>query len=99
MEELLSRGPEFDVSLYELSFRHDIRQLVLRTALTYLELRGVLRQGTPFYAGYEVQLLRPLAEITAEFAGPHGQFVRTSSARPGAARNGTRSTPTTPRPR
>ena len=76
MEELLSRGPEFDVSVYELSFKHDIRMLVLRTALTYLELRGVLRQGTPFYAGYEVQILRPLAEITAEFAGPHGQFVR-----------------------
>ena len=75
LEDLLARGPEFDVSIYDLSFRHDIRQLVLRTALTYLELRGVLRQGTPFYAGYEVQLLRPLTEITGEFAGPHGKFV------------------------
>ena len=75
LDELLSRGPEFDVNLYELSFKHDIRQLVLRTALTYLELRGVLRQGTPFYAGYEVQLLRPLPEIVGTFAGPHGQFV------------------------
>ena len=61
--------------------------LVLRTALTYLELRGVLRQGTPFYAGYEVQLLRPMAEITAEFAGPHGQFVRDIFAQ---ARRGTK---------
>ena len=75
MGDLLSRGPEFGVSIYELSFKHDIRMLVLRTALTYLELRGVLRQGTPFYAGYEVQLLRPLSEIIGEFAGPHGQFV------------------------
>jgi ATP-dependent DNA helicase RecQ len=52
-------GVEFAVSEYELSIRHDLRQLVLRTALTYLELGGVLRQGTPFYAGYR---LRPTAE-------------------------------------
>ena len=36
---------------------HDIRPLVLKTVLTYLELDGLLRQGTPFYAGYQ---LRPL---------------------------------------
>ena len=34
------------------SERHDVRPLVLRTVLTYLELEGLLRQGTPFYAGY-----------------------------------------------
>jgi ATP-dependent DNA helicase RecQ len=51
--ELLSLGGEFDVSQYDLSFRHDIRMLVLRTALTYLELLGVFKQGTPFYNGYE----------------------------------------------
>jgi ATP-dependent DNA helicase RecQ len=51
-------GAEFAVSEYELSVCHDLRQLVLRTALTYLELDGVLRQGTPFYAGYR---LRPTA--------------------------------------
>jgi ATP-dependent DNA helicase RecQ len=53
------RGAEFAVSEYELSVRHDLRQLVIRTALTYLELDGVLRQGTPFYAGYR---LRPAGE-------------------------------------
>src|SRR3954469_15094561 len=56
-------GAEFAVPEYELSVRHDLRQLVLRTALTYLELDGVLRQGTPFYAGYR---LRPLAEASLE---------------------------------
>ena len=45
-------GAEFAVSEYELSARLDIRPLVLKTVLTYLELDGVLRQGTPFYAGY-----------------------------------------------
>ena len=48
-------GAEFAVSEYELSVRHDLRPLVLKTALTYLELDGVLRQGTPFYAGYRLR--------------------------------------------
>ncbi|MCW2974720.1 MAG: recQ2, partial [Actinomycetia bacterium] len=50
-------GAQFDVAEYALSTRHDIRPLVLKTILTYLELEGFLRQGTPFYAGYGV---RPL---------------------------------------
>jgi ATP-dependent DNA helicase RecQ len=56
-------GAEFAVSEYELSVRHDLRPLVLKTVLTYLELDGVLRQGTPFYAGYR---LRPLGEASLE---------------------------------
>ncbi len=74
--DLLSRGPEFDLALYALSTQHDIRQLVLRTALTYLELDGVLHQGTPFYAGYEVKPLLPLPEIIGHFQGRHADFVR-----------------------
>ena len=50
-----SVGVEFAVSEYDLSNRHDVRPLVLRTVLTYLELDGVLRQGTPFYAGYRLR--------------------------------------------
>ena len=56
-------GAEFAVSEYELSVRHDLRPLVLKTILTYLELDGVLRQGTPFYAGYR---LRPLGDVSLE---------------------------------
>jgi ATP-dependent DNA helicase RecQ len=76
LEDLLSRGPEFDLALYSLSTQHDIRQLVLRTALTYLEIDGVFHQGTPFYAGYEVQPLLPLPQILAKFQGVHADFVR-----------------------
>ena len=76
LEDLLSRGPEFDLALYALSTQHDIRQLVLRTALTYLEIDGVFHQGTPFYAGYEVQPLLPLPQIFAKFQGVHADFVR-----------------------
>lgn len=73
--DLLGRGPEFDVALYDLSARHDIRPLVLKTVLTYLELLGVLRQGTPFYAGYEVRPILPLPEIQGKFQGEPARFV------------------------
>src|SRR5436190_18333979 len=56
-------GTELAVSEYELSVRHDLRMLVLRTILTYLELDGLLRQGTPFYAGYR---LRPVGDVSLE---------------------------------
>ena len=54
LDELFTLGDEFDVSLYDLSARHDIRQLVVRTLLTYLELDGYLEEGTPFYARYQL---------------------------------------------
>lgn len=60
-------GAQFDVAEYDLSTRHDVRPLVLKTILTYLELEGFLRQGTPFYAGYGV---RPIGDSFDEaFAG------------------------------
>ncbi len=67
-------GQQFAVAEYELSARYDVRTLVLKTILTYLELDGFLRQGTPFYAGYS---LRPTTgELDDVFAG----------VRPGARR-------------
>ena len=73
--EILAAGPDFHVSLAELSSRHDIRLLVLRTALTYLELLGVLRQGTPFYGAYEVRPLLAPSEIAARFEGERAKFI------------------------
>ena len=75
LRELLLAGPEFTVNQYDLSARHDLRLLVLRTALTYLELLSVLRQGTPFFAGYEVKPYQKLEQIIAEFPGEPGQFL------------------------
>ncbi len=65
----------FDVAQLKLANEHDLRQLVLRTALTYLELLGVIRQGTPFYAGYKAKLLAPLPEVAGRFSGERGKFV------------------------
>jgi len=68
--ELLAGAPgdELVVAEYDVSTRFDVRPLVLKTLLTYLELEGLLRQGTPFYAGYR---MRPLGEESYEavFAG------------------------------
>jgi ATP-dependent DNA helicase RecQ len=70
-------GGQFAVSEYELSTRYDVRPLVLKTVLTYLELDGLLRQGTPFYAGYR---LRPVADslesLYAAFDADRADFLR-----------------------
>ena len=78
--ELLSgsEGDELVVAEYELSTRVDVRPLVLKTLLTYLELEGLLRQGTPFYAGYR---MRPLGEagydeLLARFDPARSAFLR-----------------------
>jgi ATP-dependent DNA helicase RecQ len=65
-----------ELSLYDLSNRHDIRQLVLRTLLTYLELDGYLLEGTPFYSQYRFKPLASSAEILARFEGERREFLR-----------------------
>ena len=76
VRELLGRGERFDVSLYELSQAHDLRPLVLKTALTYLELDGVLRQLTPFYATFRLKLRDDTAAITQGMPAAKAAFVR-----------------------
>jgi ATP-dependent DNA helicase RecQ len=69
-------GEQFAVAEYDLSSRHDVRPLVLKTVLTYLELDGFLQQGTPFYAGYS---LRPttgsLDDVFAAFDAERAAFL------------------------
>ena len=79
VEEIFAREPGalFAVSEYDLSARYDIRPLVLKTILTYLELDGLLLQGTPFFAGYS---LRPISgsfgDLFAAFDAPRAGFLR-----------------------
>ncbi|MCO6454465.1 MAG: RecQ family ATP-dependent DNA helicase [Pirellulaceae bacterium] len=72
---MFQRGEQFDVSLYELSQEHDIRDLVLRTLLTYLELEGYLDGGTPFYADYRFKPLASSADILARFDEARREFL------------------------
>ena len=73
--EIFSHQGEFDVSLYELSSKCDIRPLVLRTLLTRLELDGYLKGGTPFYANYQFKPMLSSAEILSRFEGERQQFI------------------------
>jgi ATP-dependent DNA helicase RecQ len=75
LHDLFDRDSEFALSLYETSTRHDIRPLVLRTLLTYLELDGVLQGGTPFYSLYKFKPLQSSSEILGQFEGERRHFL------------------------
>ncbi len=83
--DVFSHGPDFGVSVYSLSSTHDIRDLVIRTLLTYLELDGYLQGGTPYYAEYKFKPLMPSSEILGQFDGERQQFLSTifKQAKPG----------------
>ena len=69
-------GDTYDLADSELATRLDVRPLVLRTALTYLELDGYLRQTTPFYAGYKIKPLSDLDAVCAGLGPERGAFLR-----------------------
>ncbi len=82
---LLEAGETFDVSEYQLSGQFDVRPLVVKTLLTYLELEGLLVSTGPFYTEYKFQPLKPSAEIFARFSAERAEFLKTifSHARKG----------------
>ncbi len=75
VEELLSADEQFDVSVYDLARRHDARDLVVKTLLTYLELAGILQSTGPFYTEFKFQPLRSSAEILAKFDPARAEFL------------------------
>ena len=75
IEEVAGQGDEFDLSTYDLSANHDVRPLVVRTLLTYLELEGILESRGPFYAEYKFKSDRPIGEIISGFDPKRRQFL------------------------
>jgi ATP-dependent DNA helicase RecQ len=73
--QLFTLGEQFDIALGTLSDRHDIRPLVLRTLMTYLQLDGYLLEGTPYYADYRFQPRTDSARILDRFDGERRQFL------------------------
>lgn len=73
---IFEAGEEFDISEYELSGRFDVRPLVVKTLLTYLELEGCLASTGPFYSEYKFQPQCPSAEIFARVSGEKAEFLR-----------------------
>lgn len=76
LDELFDGQDQLELDLYALGRRCDIRPLVLRTLLTYLEIDGLLEGGTPLYAGYRFKPLRSSSEILAPLDEDRGAFVR-----------------------
>ena len=75
LDDVFSHEPQFDVSYYELSQAHDIRILVIRTLLTYLELQGYLEGGTPFYSSYQFKPILSSQQILDKFEGDRREFL------------------------
>jgi ATP-dependent DNA helicase RecQ len=65
----------FLLDQYDLSNELDIRPLVLRTLLTYLELEGFLEAGTPVYQAYRFKPLASSNEMLDRFTGERREFL------------------------
>lgn len=76
VEHALLQGDHFSISRYDLSQSRDMRPSVVTTALTYLELDGILIPGGPFYGGFRVQLLRPMDQVLAGHTPERRDFLK-----------------------
>ncbi|MGE0707562.1 MAG: ATP-dependent DNA helicase RecQ [Planctomycetota bacterium] len=76
LAELLEGKERFSVSRYQLSQDHDIRPLVVATALTYLELDAILESTGPFYEGYKLRFLRDEDAVIERFDPGRQAFLR-----------------------
>lgn len=73
---ILDMGEVFDISEYELSGRFDLRPLVIKTLLTYLELEGFLASTGPFYSEYKFQPQCSSAEIFTRVDLEEARFLK-----------------------
>lgn len=72
----LFAGPqELLLNLHQWSVDHDLKLLVLRTLLTYLEIDGYVQAGTPVYASYKFKPAAASREILAAYEPPFRGFL------------------------
>ena len=76
VNEIASQEDEFFVSQYSLSYLCDIKPLVTKTLLTYLELDGYLESTTPRYDSYSFKPLVASSLILDNFSGERQQFAK-----------------------
>ncbi len=74
--ELLEGGDTLEVSTFDLSARHDVRELVVKTLLTYLELEKILQPTGPVYTEFKFQPRKPSAEILQKFDPKRAEFLK-----------------------
>ena len=73
----LIKGDRFDISLYQLSVDHDVRQLVLSTMLCYLELQGVIKSIGQFYDSIKFKPQLSSKEMLGRFDQNRQKFLKT----------------------
>jgi len=76
VEELFSQERNLTINPYQISHDHDIKILVLKTLLTYMELAGYLFEKTSYYESYKYQMLVPQEEILAKFSGERAALLK-----------------------
>lgn len=76
MQLIVDQEDEFFVSQYKLGAACDIKSIVVKTILTYLELDGHLESTAPRYESYDFKPLVPSAELLSNFDGEKQQFAK-----------------------
>jgi len=70
------QSKQLALNLNSLSKEHDIKILVLKTLLTYLELQAYLEAGTPYYDEYSFKPLFSSQEILQQFDPERQVFLK-----------------------
>ncbi len=76
VDELLDAGDAIDITARELSTAHDIRQLVVSTLLTHLELFGVIAFDGYYYSDIRFEAHQTGAEILATYPEKQAAYLR-----------------------
>ena len=76
INEIAQLPDEFHVSQYKLGSSCDIKAIVVKTLLTYLELDGYLESTSPRYDSYSFKPNVSSAEILGNFSGERQQFAK-----------------------
>lgn len=75
LRAVLGREDRVGLSFRTLSDTHDMRELVVKTLVTWLELDGWVRQGTPIYTEYKWKWLTPREAVLAGFDPARQRFL------------------------
>ncbi len=76
VRELLTMGPIIDIAVSDLSKRFDIRQLVVNTLLTRLELMEIIRSEGFYYGDIRLSTTLGFDAIVKQYEGAQATFLK-----------------------
>jgi ATP-dependent DNA helicase RecQ len=76
LDELLCSGEEIDIALYDLSKCFDMRQLVVSTLLTRLELTGVIRSVGHYYGSIRFAPKHDSRTLLSQYPDNQAAFLK-----------------------